>query len=148
MKVLDADTVRSRVSLAAARGAVHDAFCALADGDVVAPDEFAMHLANGGELHVKGAHLGGPYLAFKAAAGAFPEGGNSGFTAVLDAATGAPAAILDDGGWLTEIRTAAASAVSARALARPDCNTGPRNCLGTSQCTRAAGSLGVVRPSR
>ena len=53
MKVLDADTVRSRVSLAAARGAVHDAFCALADGDVVAPDEFAMHLANGGELHVK-----------------------------------------------------------------------------------------------
>ena len=87
MKILDADTVRSRVSLAAARGAVHDAFCALADGDVVAPDEFAMHLANGGELHVKGAHLGGPYLAFKAAAGAFPEGGNSGFTAVLDAAT-------------------------------------------------------------
>ncbi|NDH98670.1 MAG: hypothetical protein EBZ17_14670 [Actinobacteria bacterium] len=68
MKVLDADTVRSRVSLAAARGAVHDAFCALAEGDVVAPDEFAMHLANGGELHVKGAHLGGPYLAFKAAA--------------------------------------------------------------------------------
>jgi len=123
MKVLDADTVRSRVSLAAARGAVHDAFCALAEGDVVAPDEFAMHLANGGELHVKGAHLGGPYLAFKAAAGAFPEGGNSGFTAVLDAATGAPAAILDDGGWLKEIRTAAASAVSARALARPDSRT-------------------------
>ena len=72
---------------------------------------------------MKGAHLGGPYLAFKAAAGAFPEGGNSGFTAVLDAATGAPAAILDDGGWLTEIRTAAASAVSARALARPDSRT-------------------------
>ncbi|NDH95998.1 MAG: ornithine cyclodeaminase family protein, partial [Actinobacteria bacterium] len=30
---------------------------------------------------------------------------------------------LDDGGWLTEIRTAAASAVSARALARPDSRT-------------------------
>ena len=77
-----------------------------------------MHLPNGGELHVKGAYLGGRYLAFKAATGAF-SGGNSGFTAVIDAQTGVPAAILDDGGWLTEIRTAAASAVSAQALARP-----------------------------
>ena len=71
----------------------------------------------------EGAHLGGPYLAFKAAAGAFPEGGNSGFTAVLDAATGAPAAILDYGGWLSEIRSAGASEVCARALARPDSRT-------------------------
>ena len=120
MQVLDEATIRSRVTLGAAREAVDAAFRALSDGAVVAPDELAMTLAHGGELHVKGAHLGGDVLAFKAATGAFPSGGNSGFTAVLDAHTGAPVAILDDGGWLTEIRTAAASAVSARALARPD----------------------------
>lgn len=120
MRLIDGDNVRSLVTLTAARQAVHAAFCALADGSVVAPDEFAMELANGGELHVKGAHLGGPYFAFKSASGQFPAGGNSGFSVVLDAESGAPAAILDDGGWLTEIRTAAASAVSARALARPE----------------------------
>ena len=120
MQVLDQATIRSRVSLAGAREAVRAALCALSDGNVVAPDELAMTLAHGGELHVKGAHLGGGHLAFKAATGAFPAGGNSGFTAVLDAHTGAPVAILDDGGWLTEIRTAAASAVSAQALARAD----------------------------
>ena len=120
MRVVDADTVRSLVPLAAARDAVAAAFVALADGEVVAPDELAMVLGHGGELHVKGAHLGGRYLAFKAASGGFPAGGNAGFTAVLGADTGRLVAILDDEGWLTEIRTAAASAVSARALARPD----------------------------
>jgi ornithine cyclodeaminase len=120
MQVLDEATIRARVSLGAAREAVESAFRALSDGSVVAPDELAMTLEHGGELHVKGAHLGGDHLAFKAATGAFPSGGNSGFTAVLDAHTGAAVAILDDGGWLTEIRTAAASAVSARALARTD----------------------------
>ena len=120
MQIVGGEVVRGVVSLTAAREAVHDAFCALAEGTVVAPDEFTMLLANGGELHVKGAHLGGPYFAFKSASGQFPEGGNSGFSVVLSSSTGAPVAIIDDGGWLTEIRTAAASAVSARALARPE----------------------------
>lgn len=118
MQVLDEATIRARVTLGAAREAVESAFRALSDGAVAAPVELAMTLDHGGELHVKGAHLGGDHLAFKAATGAFPSGGNSGFTAVLDAHTGQTVAILDDGGWLTEIRTAAASAVSARALAR------------------------------
>lgn len=123
MEVVDATTVRSLVTLASARAAVKAAFVAMSDGTAVAPDELAMVLGHGGELHVKGAHLGGPHLAFKAASGGFPGGGNAGFTAVLDAETGKLAAILDDGGWLTEIRTAAASAVSARVLARPDSAT-------------------------
>ena len=120
MQVVDAATVRSLVTLTSAREAVAAAFVAMADGTVVAPDELAMVLGHGGELHVKGAYLGGSHLAFKAASGGFPVGGNAGFTAVLDAETGRLAAILDDGGWLTEIRTAAASAVSARALARAE----------------------------
>lgn len=120
MRIIDQDAIRDVVSVADARHAVHDAFCALAGGGVIAPDEMAMKLEHGGELHVKGAYLGGDVIAFKSATGGFPGGGNSGFTAVIDAHTGAPVAILQDGGWLTEMRTAAASAVSAAALARPD----------------------------
>jgi len=123
MRVLSGDEIRSVVSVADARRAVHDAFCALADGKVVAPSELAMRLDHGGELHIKGAYLGGDVIAFKAATGQFPRGGNSGFTSVLDAASGHPLAILDDGGWLTEMRTAAASAVTAVALARPASST-------------------------
>ena len=120
MRVVEEASIRAVVSVAEARQAVHDAFCALADGTVLAPEEMAMKLEHGGELHVKGAYLGGHFIAFKAATGGFPGGGNSGFTSVIDGETGAPVAILRDGGWLTEMRTAAASAVSAGALARPD----------------------------
>mgnify|MGYP006088652417 CR=1 FL=1 len=120
MRVVEEASIRAIVSVADARQAVHAAFCALANGAVLAPDEMAMKLSHGGELHVKGAYLGGQFIAFKAATGGFPGGGNSGFTSVIDAESGAPVAILQDGGWLTEMRTAAASAVSAVALARPD----------------------------
>ena len=120
MRIIEEAVIRDVVSVADARQAVHDAFCAFAAGGVIAPDEMAMKLDHGGELHVKGAYLGGDVIAFKSATGGFPGGGNSGFTAVLDAHTGAPVAILRDGGWLTEMRTAAASAVSALALARPE----------------------------
>ncbi len=119
VKILDEAEIRQLVSLRDAREAMRQAFVALTGDDVVAPHELAMKLGNGGELHVKGAYLGGQWIAFKAATGQFPGGGNSGFTSVLSAETGAPEAILNDGGWLTEIRTAAASALAATALARP-----------------------------
>jgi len=120
MQVVESATIRSVVSVADARQAVHDAFVAMEKGDVLTPNEMAMRLSHGGELHVKGAYLGGDYIAFKVATGGFPGGRNSGFTSVIDAQSGAPVVILRDGGWLTEMRTAAASAVSAKALARPD----------------------------
>ncbi len=119
MIVLAEADIRQAVSLTGARNAMRGAFLASVGPDVIAPEELAMKLGHGGELHVKGAYLGGEWIAFKAATGQFPGGGNSGFTAVLSASSGAPAAILQDGGWLTEVRTAAASALSATVLARP-----------------------------
>ena len=123
MEIIGEAALREAISVSQARTAVHNAFCALAREQVVAPDEFAMKLDHGGELHIKGAYTGGDVIAFKVATGQFPSGVNSGFTSVIDASTGAPVAILDDGGWLTEMRTAAASAVSAVALARPESST-------------------------
>jgi len=118
LTVIDAETVRSAVSLATAREAVRDALVAVSKGTAIAPDELAMRLPHGGELHVKGAHLvGSRWIAFKVATGGFPNGGNSGGTMVLEAESGAPTFFLADGGWLTEIRTAAAAAIASRTLA-------------------------------
>jgi len=59
MRIVAEAEIRAAASIAAARSAVHGAFCALAEGSVIAPPELAMKLDHGGELHVKGAYLGG-----------------------------------------------------------------------------------------
>jgi ornithine cyclodeaminase/alanine dehydrogenase-like protein (mu-crystallin family) len=77
-----------------------------------------------GEFHVKTAYISGVgYIAVKIASGfaanvdrGLPAG--SGMMAVFDAATGLPAALLLDNGFLTDIRTGAAGAVAAEVLAR------------------------------
>ncbi len=123
--VLDEASVRALVGSGDARRAVSDALVALAKGRAVLPDELAM-VVDGGELHVKGGYLlGSEHLSVKVASG-FPGNArlglpvNDGFSVVLDAATGALAAVLLDHGWLTELRTGAAGAVAADLLARPD----------------------------
>ncbi|ROO89041.1 ornithine cyclodeaminase [Actinocorallia herbida] len=83
-------------------------------------------LKNGGDAHLKAAYLPGmPHFVVKVAtwfpanrALGLPEGG--GFVALLDARTGTVTAVLEDEHHLSDLRTAAAGAVSARALARPD----------------------------
>lgn len=120
MQIVAEEDIKRVISVEGCRQAVASAFEALSNGSVLAPDEFAMKLDNGGELHIKGAYLGAEFIAFKVASGGFPVPGNHGFTSVLDATTGRPVAILQDGGWLTEMRTAAASAVTAQLLARSD----------------------------
>lgn len=77
-----------------------------------------------GEFHIKTAYIEGvPHIAVKVASGFYdnparglPSG--SGLMAVFDAATGLPVALLLDDGFLTDIRTGAAGAVAADALAR------------------------------
>lgn len=124
MLIVDEETIRSAVTLRNAREAVANAFAMLSQGRVIAPAELSMVLADGGEVHVKGAHLAGsPWVSFKVATGGFTDSPNNGYTSVIDASTGAPWALLRDGGWLTEIRTAAASAVAAQALAKSDSTT-------------------------
>jgi ornithine cyclodeaminase len=121
MQVVDRATVAASVSWSDALDAARRAFRALADGAVDQPDQFEMRPDRGGELHIKGAYLrGSAVLCFKVATGGFPGAAPTGFTVVLDAATGEPRWLLADDGILTEMRTAAAGAVASAALARSD----------------------------
>jgi ornithine cyclodeaminase/alanine dehydrogenase-like protein (mu-crystallin family) len=82
-----------------------------------------------GDVHVKAAWLPGvPVFTVKVAASfaaraSADRSANSGFIAVLDAATGDLRALLLDDHHLTDLRTAAAGAVAARLLARADART-------------------------
>jgi ornithine cyclodeaminase len=78
------------------------------------------------EIHVKGAHLtGARYVVLKVATGFYrnrqrglPSG--DGLFLLLDATTGAPALLLAEHGYLTDLRTAAAVGLTLRYLAPKD----------------------------
>ena len=75
-----------------------------------------------------------------------PHGSHVGMVVVFDAGTGLPLAMLE-GGTLTEIRTAAASALATRELSRPDASV--LTVLGTgAQAKWHALAMPVVRPIR
>lgn len=138
LDVVPLSTLKAAVSHDVARDAVAAAFIALSRGDVVNPSPMhlgtrasaALQVRGGGtrgaseegEVHVKAAWIkGSPTFAVKVAAGFYdnptlygvPSG--SGLLLVCSAATGAPRAVLADEGWLTDMRTAAAGALAARA---------------------------------
>lgn len=120
------EEIRARVDRATALGAAERAFRALAGGEAVVPAPMGIEIPeSSGEVHVKGAWIrGSPVLAVKVATGFYrnPERGlptGSGLVLVLDAGTGFPLGLLEDGGYLTELRTGAAGALAVRHLA-PD----------------------------
>ena len=109
--------------------AVERAFCLHAAGATIAPGVLGAHV-DGGGFHVKTAGVLEPRPLFVAKVNAnFP--GNparhglptiQGVVALFDAERGVPLALLDSG-QLTSLRTAAATAVAARHLARADSAT-------------------------
>ncbi|GLU31041.1 cyclodeaminase [Trinickia caryophylli] len=121
-------TLRELVPLdLAAVDRVEGAFAALATQAVVMPPILRLDLPeHRGEVDVKTAYL--PHLdsfAIKVSPGFFdnPSIGLpslNGLMLVLSAKTGLTEAVLLDNGYLTAVRTAAAGAVAARWLARPD----------------------------
>jgi ornithine cyclodeaminase len=107
--------------------AVRDGFVALATRPVVMPPILRLDIAEAnGEVDVKTAYVPGlPSFAIKVSPGFFdnPRLGLpslNGLMIVLSARTGLVEALLLDNGYLTDVRTAAAGAVAADALARPD----------------------------
>jgi ornithine cyclodeaminase/alanine dehydrogenase-like protein (mu-crystallin family) len=109
--------------------AVEKAFRLLGEGGVPAPSTLGIHVEDGG-FHVKAgaASLERPWFAAKINAN-FPANPGryrlptiQGLVALFDAGNGRPLALLDSS-ELTALRTAAATAVAAKHLARPDSTT-------------------------
>lgn len=124
MKVIDEDMIRGAVAAPDALASAERAFRALAEDAVELPDPVGLRIPDvDGEVHVKSAYLTGASIyAVKIASGFYrnPERGlptGYGLIVVFDAGTGLPLAVLNDGGYLTELRTAAAGALAADLLA-------------------------------
>lgn len=106
---------------------IRDAFIALATKPVAMPPILRLDIPeHRGEVDVKTAYIPGlSHFAVKISPGFFgnPALGlpsTNGMMVVLSATTGLVEALLLDNGWLTDVRTAAAGAVAADALARRD----------------------------
>jgi ornithine cyclodeaminase/alanine dehydrogenase-like protein (mu-crystallin family) len=108
---------------------VERGFRALGLGEATLPDPLVAELRDlggGAEVHVKGAYLkGARHVVLKLATGWYtnrdrglPSG--DGLFLLLDATTGAPAFLLAEHGYLTDLRTAAAVGLTLKYLAPKD----------------------------
>jgi ornithine cyclodeaminase len=128
MMILTEADLRAQVTLdAAAVDCVEGAFAALATKAVVMPPILRLDLAeHHGEVDVKTAYVPGlDGFAIKISPGFFdnPKLGLAslnGLMVLFSTRTGLVQAVLLDNGYLTDVRTAAAGAVAARHLSRPD----------------------------
>jgi alanine dehydrogenase len=124
VRFLDAAQVRAALDLDALTAELARAFAAVSEGRVSAPPRVAVEApAVDGSLLLMGAHAHGEATITAKLVGVFPRNADRGLAthqalvAVLDARTGAPLALLD-GEVITQARTAAASRLATRLLAR------------------------------
>jgi ectoine utilization protein EutC len=108
----------------AALGTIERAFALYAQGRAVVPDPIGMIVPErGGEVHAKTAFLAGSsVIALKIATGFYGNAklglsNSNGIIVLLNARTGEPVAVLQDNGYLTDLRTALAGAIAAKYLA-------------------------------
>jgi ornithine cyclodeaminase len=121
VRVIGLDEIRRAINLPRAIAAMRDAVLAQSRGECDTP--MPMHLdlaaAGGGEVHIKSSYRrGGRHVALKVA-GSYVQR-PYGSIALISVATGETVAYFDDGGYLTDLRTAAVSAMVARELGRTD----------------------------
>ena len=125
MKVLGTAAIESLMPIADCVEVVDAAMRALSSGQVLSPLRTVVPLAGSNAMGVMpGAMLehgvfGAKILALYPGNGALGLPSHGGVVVVFDAASGSPLALLESNS-LTALRTAAASAVATRALARPD----------------------------
>jgi len=119
--VIGPDQLRTAVTWQDAVDAVGQALISLGSGRVIQPPAVEIRMPVHGELHVKGGHiLDGDWIVVKVATGGFPGGPPTGCLLLVDATTGAPRWLLDDRGWLTQQRTAAAGTLATMTFSRAD----------------------------
>lgn len=155
MKILAERDLKTLVALdAEAVACVENAFHALATKSVVMPPILRLDIPEfRGEVDVKAAYVPGiAGFAIKISPGFFdnPKIGlpsTSGMMVLLSSRTGLVQALLLDNGYLTDARTAAAGAVAAQHLSRPDSSTATIFGAGT-QSRLQLKALMLVRPIR
>jgi ornithine cyclodeaminase len=124
VRVLGRDEVRGALDMPSLIDAMARAFTAYSERRAELPSVIHLDVPERhGEVHVKAGYLhGGAHFAVKVASG-FPDNEAlgmpiaDGMVVVFQAETGAPVAILLDGGHLTDARTGAAGGLAARHLA-------------------------------
>lgn len=122
MQIITLDQIREGIDDLAVIDCMREALIAHSRGECDTP--MPMHLTiddagSGGEVHIKSSYRRrGKYFALKMAT-TFGGVGN-GMMMLVSAETGEPVALLEDAGHLTDIRTAAAAAMTARELGRAD----------------------------
>jgi len=113
MRVVPLEAFKDKIPMTRAIAAVERGFRALGAGEATLPDPLVAELKDrDAEVHVKGALLkGGRHFVLKLATGFYhnparglPSG--DGLFLLLDAETGAPAYLLEEHGYLTNLRTA------------------------------------------
>jgi ectoine utilization protein EutC len=133
---------------------IEQAFVALATEAVVMPPILRLDIPqHNGEVDVKTAYVPGlDSFAIKVSPGFFdnPKIGLpsvNGLMVLLSARTGLVDALLLDNGYLTDVRTAAAGAVAAKHIARPDSQVAAVFGAGVQACLQLK-ALMLVRPIR
>jgi len=130
VKVIPLEAFRDKIPLGVAIAAVERGFRALSLGEATLPDPLVAELNDlSAEVHVKGAYVkGARHVVLKLATGWYknrerglPSG--DGLFLLLDATTGAPALLLAEHGYLTDLRTAAAVGLTLKYLAAKHART-------------------------
>lgn len=124
--LLNEDELRQLITLPEAVEAIRAALLASAEGRLETPGGFSLDLPDvNGKVQVTGVHFSeSPYFAVRIGSHYVdnPKAGlpvDSGLLAVFETATGLPAALMVDNGYLANLRVGAAGALVAEALANP-----------------------------
>lgn len=152
LRIIREPDIRAALGMSACIDACERAFVAYSTERASTPGVISLDIPEReGSVHVKAGHVEGePFFAVKVASG-FPLNAslgleaNGGLVLVFDGRTGAPAAILLDNGYITDLRTGAAGGVAARHLAKADVRTVA--VIGTgAQARYQVDALAEVRP--
>ncbi|WP_262695878.1 Rossmann-fold NAD(P)-binding domain-containing protein [Kordiimonas aquimaris] len=124
MQIFNKTQIEAVLSRDLLTDAVANAFVAFSKGRVtIPPVGYLPFTEPSGDMHIKYGHIkGDPVFVVKLATGFYdnPKLGlpsSNGLMLVLSAETGVPLALLQDEGFLTDSRTAAAGAIASKALA-------------------------------
>jgi len=139
MRIVSSERIRSSVAAGAAIDAMREAVIAYSRGELETPMPMHLDLSSGGggEVHIKSSYRrGGAAYALKIA-GTYSSR-PYGSIVLVSVENGETLAFFDDGGWLTDLRTAAVAAMIARELGRKDETLG---ILGTGVQARLQAAL-------